>query len=1112
MYTQTVEELMTGVTSIDFVQPWYRCVTTNMGNTGVALGGIGTAITGTPAGTTPCFHFYNGCGIENESGQTIELDNYYYGESLSDDLTLLIRSMSFFQEDVVAFPLFDGRGERYFSGTESEDQAQKILKRVIMTPTFVGDNHESLQKWGLIEAEKQGSLYLPHPDGDFRYRNFAFLLNIFSFSVTRNVEYTRSLIADVKGSHRLTKECYPSDRMLYEFQYPLSNTHYREETQRCTVKKVHITSMCPGNELLCSLPAYMTNFIVTNPTNQAMDVSFVLSVENFIGYDLLKTRTGVQDAQLHIQRSFKDQKGRTFRESLGNQSIHGLVFHQDEGSPKGDIRGELCFALATNDADGVIVTSKANYFVGSESNVVESGIATGKIHEVIDDAVSFTGREPVCGALCASMRLMPGEMKSFSVVTVLDIPDIRIGEHVAQKKYTTFFTEPTGRSRAIAQYILANRERIYVSEWVWRESMHQKQVLDTGIVDSGVAGRLRQLLVDHISFLAESSVWDENDVFRVRECIDYPFFNSLDVYFYGSFGLLKLLPQIDNKVVREFAETILQEDLRPKLFGSYVRFRDGGINKALQGVRKVKGSTPHDMGTPFDAGANAYSWKDVALWVDLAPKFVLLVYRNFHATRDLTLLKDCWPAVVSALDYVQRNFIGDEGYLPISAGYANTFDNLRGDGICVYPASLWIAGLHAAQAMAGILGEASRATAYAEAAARGKAQLMAALWDEQAGTYLYSVSTFRKSHLDSAVLAQNCGHRDERFDRLLEATGRAPPERIDAASFLRSINAFVDDDEATVSREHLAAAARSLGPVDSAALEGILELPKVERRRLKKRFMHALAPEIFVHDFEAVGLVPECDHVFANQLCADTYLYYLDLPEITCRESRIRVLESILSQNMRGCPRRVGASNMVARGGKDLEAHQAQEVWLGVQYSLAGALISVGMIEEFEDLIVRLFEAIYVEAKIPFGIPEGFNCVGIFIAEDLIRAEITDKDLRAEIVDYLKRQGFLSENNVVRFEAIEDERKFAAFWDDADNEYAEHVCGEQLRELLLATRLKYTAGRYFRAGMVHILPDILRKYSNSMNIQPGVESCLALLRSAVAGAPLRPEKEVAAHV
>ena len=142
------------------------------------------------------------------------------------------------------------------------------------------------------------------------------------------------------------------------------------------------------------------------------------------------------------------------------------------------------------------------------------------------------------------------------------------------------------------------------------------------------------------------------------------------------------------------------------------------------------------------------------------------------------------------------------------------------------------------------------------------------------------------------------------------------------------------------------------------------------------------------------------------------------------------MLTNILAQNMRGCARRVGASNLVARGGKDLDIHQAQEVWLGVQYTLAGALVSVGMIEEFEELIATLFEAIYIDAKIPFGIPEGFNCVGMFIAEDLIRAGIEDLDLCADIVDRLKRLGILSSTHNVNFAAIQDATEFAKHWDD----------------------------------------------------------------------------------
>lgn len=1099
MYVATVEELMTGMTSVDFVQPWYRCVSTNEKNTGMSLGGIGTSITATPAGTTPVFHFYNGCGIENEEGRTIELNNYYYGESVSDDLTLVVRSPSFFSEDCLAYPLLDPQGDKYFNGGESEKELNKILRQIVNTESFVNDNYSNLADWGLVEQEKKGTLYHPRKQGGFRFRNFAYLLNVFSFSVRRNTVYTRSLLADIKESHRLFRECYPANRMLYEFQYPLSITHYREETQRCNVKKVHITTVCPGNEKLCSIPAYMTAFHIHNPTNQALEVTFVLSIENFIGYDLIKTRTGVQDALLHIQRSFKGQKGEGYRHDIGERSITGLTFRQDASARRGDINGELNFSISTKKDDNFIVTVKSNYYLDTESNTVDAAISTGKVHDVLDDAVSFTQKEPVCGALCISCCVQPGETKIFDVATVIDLPEVQIGDYTSQKKYTQFFPEAIYRSREIAHYIFENRNKIYINEWVWRETFQYKTTLDSGVINAASAGQLRQLMQDNLSFIPESSVWDENDRFLVRECVDYPFFNSLDVYFYGSFGLLKLLPQMDSKIIREFGESILSEDLRVKLFGSYIRFKDDRIDSSLKDVRKICGTTPHDMGTPFDAAANAYSWKNVALWVDLAPKFVMLVYRNFLNTRDLALLKDTWPAVVASLNYISEHFIGKEGHLPVTTGYANTFDNLRGDGICIYPASLWIAGLFAAQAIADILGEETKAAMYAELALKGKQQMIASLWDEQAGTYLYSVVNIRESHLQLERFEDACKVNDPRLSAVFELLGCTKSSEAMLPAFLVSVNQFIDDDQAEVTAaqrktigEHLEQHTEWLNSLDDLAFGS-----KIERRALKKRLIQKIIPNLFTNDFESLVVAPDCEHIFANQLCADTYLYYLDLPEITPLAARQKVLNNIISRNVGGCDRRIGASNMVSRNGMDLDTFQAQEVWVGVQFAIAGALVASGMIDEFEELIDKLYEAVYKQAKIPFGIPEGFNCVGLFISEDLIRLNFDNQDQRDNIVAYLKKHEILSGGSTVNFAKIENLKVFIKFWEHEDNEYAEEVSAEELHELLLATKLKYTAGRYFRAGMVHILPDILRKYRLATEPVNSEERSLAALKHTI---------------
>ncbi len=1081
MYVQTVEELMTGVASVDFVQPWYRCVSTSLLDTGMALGGIGTAITSTPAGTTPVFHFFNGCGIENSTGRTIELDNYFYGECISDDLVLKVRSPSFFSEDIIAYPLFDDKGEKYFSGGESEQQAEKILTKIINTKSFVDDNYGNLKRWGFLDQELNGTLYHSSEHKDYRYRNFSFLLNIFSYSVSRNILYTRSLIGDVCDTHRLYKECYPSDRMLYEFQYPLSITHYKEETQRCIVKKVHITPMCPGNDILCSLPLFTTGMHVTNPTNQSMDVTFVLSVENFIGYELVKSRTGTQDALFHIQRSFKGQKAESYSENIEGRRLSGLTFRQNSNCRKGDIRGELNIAVVTDNNDNILVSTKANYYLDSESNAVDSGIAAGKVWDMHDDAVSTTAKEPICGAICVSLRLSPGESKEFEVLTVMDFPNIEIGNYSSEKKYTEYFPREEYRSRDIANYFFRNRRNIYLSEWAMRRTFQNAYLSANGVIDPTVQGRLRQMSIDNLAFIAESSVWDKSNRFLVRECVDYPFFNSLDVYFYGSFGLLKLLPNIDNRIIRDFNKSVLSEDCSEKLFGPYVRFKDENISPNLFMARKVMGSTPHDLGTPFDEKANAYSWKNVVLWVDLAPKYVLLVYRNFLFTRDHSLLDDCWEGVEVALEYIKSNFVENESYLPISSGYANTFDNLRGDGVCIYPASLWVAGLTAAAEIAKILKKKDRIEYYREYSGKARQQLIDMLWDDRSGVYLYSVSPLQLKHLKIDIYNSLSKESRQTLISLLEHVGYKSAALPEPGKCVALFNKFINADELTIPEYFIdkVKVTSELSEINGIEIQDVLDVSKMKSREIKKVLLHRLLPEIFIDGYENNITGSECDHIFANQLCADTYLYYLDLQEITSRSNKIRILSNIASKNIGGCERRIGAPNMVSRSGEDLDAFQAQDVWLGVQYGLAGAFASVGMFAEFEELIDKVFDAVYKAAKIPFGVPEGFNCVGIFIAEDLIRLGVEDEDVRSGVIETLYKMNVLKPGNKVNFELLEsldDMEEFDLIWSTDRNKYAEEVCSDELYDLLMATKLKYTAGRYFRAGMIHMLSDIIDKY------------------------------------
>ena len=56
----SVQKLMTPGLAVEFIQPWYTPLSTTPSTTGIAVGGIGSTFTATPAGTTPVMNVMPG--------------------------------------------------------------------------------------------------------------------------------------------------------------------------------------------------------------------------------------------------------------------------------------------------------------------------------------------------------------------------------------------------------------------------------------------------------------------------------------------------------------------------------------------------------------------------------------------------------------------------------------------------------------------------------------------------------------------------------------------------------------------------------------------------------------------------------------------------------------------------------------------------------------------------------------------------------------------------------------------------------------------------------------------------------------------------------------------
>jgi non-lysosomal glucosylceramidase len=236
------------------------------------------------------------------------------------------------------------------------------------------------------------------------------------------------------------------------------------------------------------------------------------------------------------------------------------------------------------------------------------------------------------------------------------------------------------------------------------------------------------------------------------ECYDYPFYETLDVRFYGSMPLIKFWPDIEKGVMREFADTVPQES-RERMVWIWKTEQTGTPQYR---IRKAKGAVPHDLGAPEEdpfKQINQFSWQDTNGWKDLNPKFVLLVYRDYalSGADDIAFLKYTWPAVRESVAYL-RQFDTDGDGIPENQGYPDqTYDEWVVRGVSAYSGGLWLASLRAVEEIAKKLGDSKSAAEYHDLFAKSQASYIQKLWN---GEYFrYDTNSEYKDNIQADQLA-----------------------------------------------------------------------------------------------------------------------------------------------------------------------------------------------------------------------------------------------------------------------------------------------------------------------------------------------------------------------
>ncbi len=538
-----------------------------------------------------------------------------------------------------------------------------------------------------------------------------------------------------------------------------------------------------------SYPVSVFVWRLHNPTDQPITLSLMLTWQNLVGWFTNAVKS--PEVKVRDDGSPVYEYQPRWGESAGNRnrwlsdSTYAACLMERFTSPssRSPTEGDGQWAILTDPTAAEVFYQTRWNPVGDGAEIWRSFAENGSLSNAADETPAAKG-EQIASALAVRIKLAPGETREVPFVLAWDFP---VTEFAAGVEYDRRYTDFFGRSGTNALDIARTALHHYKS---WRTQIQQWQqpILDRAdLPDWFKMALFNELydLTDGGTLWSAATERDPIGQFAVLECLDYRWYESLDVRLYGSFALLLLFPELDKAVLRAFARAIPASDETTRTIGYYYT-----IGKpSPQAVRKAKNATPHDLGAPNEhvwQKTNYTSYQDCNLWKDLGSDFVLQVYRDFVMTgsTDYEFLTESWAAIVAALTYL-KGFDLDEDGIPENSGAPDqTFDDWRLQGVSAYCGGLWIAALEAAIAIGKILQREGMAepanysdvTNFQSWLQQAREVYHNALWNGQ----YYRLDT--ESGSDVVMADQLCG---QFYARLLGLPDVVPPECAESA--LRSV-------------------------------------------------------------------------------------------------------------------------------------------------------------------------------------------------------------------------------------------------------------------------------------------------------------------------------------
>jgi non-lysosomal glucosylceramidase len=459
-----------------------------------------------------------------------------------------------------------------------------------------------------------------------------------------------------------------------------------------------------------SYPIAIFDWTFHNPTDREITLSIMLSWQNTSGW--FANATPSNEVKIRDDGSpvydynprWGDSTGNYNQWIVDNYRIGCILDRVQLGDTPREGEGQWAIASIFNPTHAVFYHSRWNP-LGDGSDLWDNFGCDGSLPDIDDETAAAPG-EQIAAALAIRVTIKPGQTKKIPFIVAWDFPVTEFGKGVNYyRRYTDFFGRNGNNSWSMIRTALKHHD-------LWQENIinWQKPILDR----SDLPDWFKMALFNELYLLTDGgtlSAADERDPvgqFGVLECLDYRWYESLDVRLYGAFSVLLLFPKLEKSVLLAFARAIDLEDPNKRLIGYYVQTAFGYGDRpqnidpeAMMAPRKTLHATPHDLGAPNEhpwEKTNYTCYQDCNLWKDLGSDFVLQVYRAYQFTgnQDVEFLAECWPAIVSTLAYLKQFDLDHDGVVENSGAPDQTFDDWRLQGMSAYCGGLWLSALAAA--------------------------------------------------------------------------------------------------------------------------------------------------------------------------------------------------------------------------------------------------------------------------------------------------------------------------------------------------------------------------------------------------------------------------------